>query len=83
MAVVYEKGIIVIPKILREKVGLQKGTRIEFEVKDKKLIISPKDEWSSEFEQLCQEFQKSSGKDVEKKLKRAQEKYKNRYKHAH
>lgn len=83
MAVVYEKGIIVIPKKIREKAGLQKGAKIEFEVKDKKIIITPQDEWTLEFEQLRKEFADATGKDVEKKLKAAQEKWKNRYNHAY
>lgn len=38
-----QAGRVVIPKLLREKLGLQEGVKIEFEIRDGDLVLSPVD----------------------------------------
>ena len=42
---VYKKGIIVLPKSIREKAGIKEGILLKVEVKDKKVILTPLDLW--------------------------------------
>jgi AbrB family looped-hinge helix DNA binding protein len=47
-----EKGQVVIPKDIRENLGLRKGSAIIFEVRDKEIVIKPlvkAEKWVEEF----------------------------------
>lgn len=73
----YDKGIVVIPKNIRERVGFRRGTGIRFGVEGKKITIQAlgdEDDWLLEFRQLCKECMAASGKEVEDGIKRARAK---------
>ena len=42
---VYRKGIIVLPKSVREKAGIEEGMLLEVLVDDGKIILKPLDLW--------------------------------------
>ena len=42
---VYRKGIIVLPKKIREKVGIEEGMLLKVIVEDDKIILKPFDLW--------------------------------------
>ncbi len=50
MPVVYvrvgKRGVIVIPKPIREKLGIREGSVLEMEVVDDKIILKTRDLWS-------------------------------------
>lgn len=83
MALVYEKGIVVLPKHVRKMAGIHKGMKISFKVEDKRVIIEAENDWLIEFENIKNEISKSTGKDVGKRIKIAQERYANRFKHVY
>lgn len=41
MAVVYEKGLVLLPKFIRDALGLVKGSRVNFRLEDNKAVIEP------------------------------------------
>ncbi|MFH1307210.1 MAG: AbrB/MazE/SpoVT family DNA-binding domain-containing protein [Candidatus Micrarchaeota archaeon] len=83
MAKVYEKGIVVIPKHIQKMAGIRKGTEISFRVENKKVVIEPEDGWWLEFEEIRNEISKLCGKGIGKRIKMAEKKYKNRFKHVY
>jgi len=42
---VYKKGIIVLPKSIREKAGIEEGMLLEVVVDDGKIVLKPLDLW--------------------------------------
>ncbi len=42
---VYKKGIIVLPKSIREKAGIEEGVLLKVFVKDGKIVLKPLDLW--------------------------------------
>lgn len=56
-----EKGQVVIPKDIREYLGLKPGSEIVFEIREKEVIIRPKKDPRTFVEEFC---------NVPKKLKR-------------
>ncbi len=41
-----KKGVIVVPKIIREKLGLKEGMVLELEVKGDELVLRARDLWA-------------------------------------
>ena len=41
-----KRGVIVIPKSIREKLGIREGSVLEMEVVDDKIILKTRDLWS-------------------------------------
>ncbi len=41
-----KRGVIVIPKSIREKLGIEEGMFLELEVEDDKIILKVRDLWS-------------------------------------
>ncbi len=75
MAVVYEKGLVVLPKAIREKAGFRKGTPVRFEAEAGKITIkADTDDWLEELKQLRKENATASGKEVEEGIKAARAK---------
>jgi len=42
---VYKKGIIALPKEVREKAGIKEGTMLVVEVKEGRIVLRPLDLW--------------------------------------
>jgi len=42
---VHKKGIIVLPKIVREALNIEEGTLLELRVEDGKILLEPLDLW--------------------------------------
>jgi len=42
---VYRKGIIVLPKSIREALGIEEGTLLRIRVEDGKIVLEPLDLW--------------------------------------
>ena len=42
---VHRKGIVVLPKSIREEVGIEEGMLLEISAKDKKVILKPIELW--------------------------------------
>ena len=64
MAVLYPKGIIVVPKYIREILGWHEGVSINFQVENKKLVVEPEDRWEKEFEDIRKTMKKMSSKEI-------------------
>ncbi|RLE94181.1 MAG: AbrB family transcriptional regulator [Thermoprotei archaeon] len=62
---VYKKGIIVLPKSIREKAGIREGMMLVARVKDREIILSPLDLWWRVWG-CCKG--KGSAEDVEREL---------------
>ncbi len=41
-----KRGVIVLPKNIREKLGIEEGMTLDIEVEDKKIILYIRDLWS-------------------------------------
>ncbi len=41
-----KRGVIVIPKVIRERLGIEEGMTLELEVEDNKIILKVRDLWS-------------------------------------
>lgn len=50
---IYEKGQVVIPKFIREMLGLEAGTKVSFSVEDEKVIITRHHSVADEFEKMA------------------------------
>ncbi len=42
---VHRKGIIVIPKSVREALGIEEGSLLQLEVRDREIVLRPLDLW--------------------------------------
>jgi len=42
---VYRKGIVVLPKDIRERAGVEEGTLLEVSVEEGKIVLKPIDLW--------------------------------------
>jgi AbrB family looped-hinge helix DNA binding protein len=72
------KGQIVVPKDVREHLGLKPGSRVTFEVKEKELIIRPEVDPEKFVEEFGSSFPNKLKKEIDlKKLyeKRYEEEY--------
>ncbi len=66
-----KKGVIVIPKDLREVLGIQEGSLVEVRLEEDKIIIRKKDLW----EEIAKRGVKISAEDAEKELDEAEEEW--------
>ena len=64
MSVLYPKGIMVVPKYIREILGWHEGVEINFHVENKKLVVEPEDNWEKEFEDIRKSMKKMSTKEI-------------------
>jgi len=72
MAVVYEKGLVVLPKAIRDLAGFHIGTPVRFEAVAGKITIqADEDDWLDELKRLRKENATLSGDEVEEGIKRA------------
>jgi len=72
MAVIYEKGLVVLPKAIRELAGFRTGTPVRFEAEAGKVVIkADEDDWLEELKQLRRDNATLTGKEVEEGIKRA------------
>ena len=82
MAFMYGKGIIAVPKLLRQAARLEPGHAIRMSVQNGKLVVEPdEDDWLEELKQLRKENATASGKEVEEEIKAAREERKARWLH--
>ena len=72
MGEVYEKGQIVIPKHIRDRFNIRHGSKVSFRVENNKIILEPTADWLEEFEALTS-MGKYTDKEVEKKMKEAED----------
>lgn len=63
---IYEKGQIVIPKNLREMLGLRAGTKVVFEVEGDRIIIKKVKNIKKEFEKIAAQGKSISKIDLDK-----------------
>ncbi len=64
-----EKGQVVLPKDIRDYVGIKPGTDVVFEVKDKEIIIRPQKsgkEWLEDFLNVPKVKKPLTAKDIRK-----------------
>ncbi|MCS4540742.1 MAG: AbrB/MazE/SpoVT family DNA-binding domain-containing protein [Euryarchaeota archaeon] len=75
--VIGEKGQIVVPKDIREHLGIKPGTKIIFEVKEKEVILRPFKDPKQFVEEFCTVPKKLTKKiDIEKiREKQIEEEY--------
>jgi AbrB family looped-hinge helix DNA binding protein len=66
VAEIYEKGQVVIPKHIRDILGLAPGTQVNFRIEDKKVIMEPYD-WIEELESI-RSHATMSDEEVEKSI---------------
>ena len=71
MAVLYEKGIVVIPKKIRLSAGLRSGARLNIRSEGRRVIIESEDDALESFRQLCSNAN-LTGKEVAKEIKEAE-----------
>jgi len=67
---VHKKGIIVLPKIVREALNIEEGTLLELRVEDGKILLEPFDLWGRVWK-CCQ----GSAEEAEEELDREGEKF--------
>jgi len=71
---VLAKGQIVIPKTIRELLGIHVGDEIVIEVEKEKMILSKKKDQRDIFSEVCEKHKKKiSMKDIKKELSRRYE----------
>lgn len=81
MAVIYEKGIVVIPKDIRQKAGLREGAKVCIWADDGTVMIrEDRKQIVDEFEELCRTG-RAAGKPVEEIIKRAEARRRRDYLH--
>ncbi len=52
MAVVYEKGLVLLPKYIRDALGLVKGSKVNFRLENNKAVIEPANATLEEFRKI-------------------------------
>jgi AbrB family looped-hinge helix DNA binding protein len=67
---VHKKGIIVLPKIVREALNIEEGTLLELRVEDGKILLEPLDLWERVW-RCCS----GSAEEAEKELDKEEEKF--------
>lgn len=67
---VHKKGIIVLPKIVREALNIEEGTLLELRVEDGKILLEPLDLWEKVWG-CCS----GSAEEAEKELDKEEEKF--------
>ena len=67
---VHKKGIIVLPKIVREALNIKEGALLELKVEDGKILLEPLDLWERVWE-CCS----GSAEEAEKELDKEEEKF--------
>ncbi len=63
---IYEKGQVVIPKNLREMLGMRAGTKVVFEVEGDRMIIKKARNIKKEFEKIAAQGESISKIDLDK-----------------
>ncbi len=66
-----KKGVIVIPKDVREALGIQEGSPVEVRLEGDKIIIRRKDLW----EEIAKRGVKINAEDAERELDEAEEEW--------
>ncbi len=66
-----KKGVIVIPKDVREALGIQEGSPVEVRLEGDKIIIRKKDLW----EEIVKRGVKINAEDAERELDEAEEEW--------
>jgi AbrB family looped-hinge helix DNA binding protein len=67
---VHKKGIIVIPKIIREALNIEEGTLLELRVENGKILLEPLDLWQKVWK-CCQ----GSAEEAERELDKEEEEF--------
>jgi AbrB family looped-hinge helix DNA binding protein len=67
---VHKKGIIVIPKIIREALNIEEGTLLELRVENGKILLEPLDLWEKVWK-CCS----GSAEEAEEELDREEENF--------
>ena len=70
MIKVYKKGIIALPKNVRERLKIDEGTLLEVYVEGEKLVLKPLDLWDRVWK-CC----RGSAEEAERELDREEEEY--------
>ena len=66
---VLAKGQIVIPKTIRDMLGINEGDEMEIDVEDEKIILTKRSNVTEVFSQVCQESPgRISMKDIKRQL---------------
>jgi len=67
---VLAKGQIVIPKTIRDLLGINVGDEVDIDVEDDKIVLSKKQDVASVFLEVCEKSKgKPSMKEIKKELK--------------
>jgi AbrB family looped-hinge helix DNA binding protein len=69
---VYKKGIIVLPKSVREKIGIEEGSLLELIVEDDKIVLKPLNLWDRVWG--CMKG-RGSAEEAERELDREEEEF--------
>lgn len=78
MALVYEKGQVVIPKYLRDIFGIKPGSNVHFNVENNRIYIDPADEVMAELNRLRAIGATQDFESVQKEIREVEEKRKRR-----
>lgn len=72
MAEVYEKGLVILPKKLRDAYKLYPGTKVTFRMEKEGVLVKREDDWLAEFHALRAELTKHPKRDVKKLMAEAE-----------
>ena len=78
MALVYEKGQVVIPKYLRDIFGIKPGSNVHFNVENNRIYIDPADEVMAELNRLRAIGATQDFETIQKEIREVEEKRKRR-----
>ena len=74
MAEVYEKGLVILPKKLRDAYKLYPGTKVTFSMEKEGVLVRREDDWLSDFRALRADLTKHGGKDMKKMMAESEKK---------
>ena len=74
MAEVYEKGLVILPKKLRDAYKLYPGTKVTFSMEKDGVLVRREDDWLADFRALREDLTKNGDKDMKKMMAEAEKK---------
>jgi bifunctional DNA-binding transcriptional regulator/antitoxin component of YhaV-PrlF toxin-antitoxin module len=74
MAEVYEKGLVILPKKVRDAYKLYPGTKVTFSMEKEGVLVKRQNDWLSEFRALRAELATHSSKDMKKMMAESEKK---------